>query len=221
MQTLLEFLELDDMVQLEKTANLLEFDLSSILSRAHNRINPVKNFPQKPEEEWGREGGVQHKVPNDIAAKMEEALKRLQAARTGLGLANKLKDYTERRAHKSRILKNLNLLRLIIQHVEEELAKGEKKPDNTPVAQREPVGNENNAEPYMGGTEGFKESVNPELVKAVKDFKHAQKEVEKIPFKKSKVGDAVTKTVDKTVGKVKAKVKAYVKDRANKPAFIR
>ena len=194
MKTLLEFLELGDMVELQRAADLLERDLSAVLNRAHNMNNPVSKFPQTQNDQWGREGGNQHTVPNDMDAKLDQAIKRLGAARTGLGLTNKLKDPAQRQQNKSRIMKNLNLLRLIVQHVEEELGKSEQKPINTPGDQREPVGAQ--AEPYMGGTAGMGESIDPKLVDAVKNFKHAQKEVEKNPFggkkKKAKKEKAVT-----------------------------
>lgn len=176
MKVLLEFLELSDMIMLEKATNLLEFNLSSIMNRAHNRMNPVKDFAMKPDE-----NGTQT-VPDDIVDKIDEAMKRLQAARTGLGLANKLKDPDQRNMHKSRIMKNLNLLRMIVLHIEQELGKGEPEPTNTPVQDREPVGNGPKPEPYMGGTTGMREEIDPKLVKAVDDFKHAKKELEKNPF---------------------------------------
>ena len=180
MQTLLEFIELADIVQLEKATNLLEFNMGNILNRAHNRLNPVKDFATQS----GENGQVELK--DDFIEKVDEAMKRLQAARTGLGLVNKLKDPGQRAAHKSRIMKNLNLLRMIVLHMEQELAKNEPKPEETSLDQREPVGNGVQPEPYMGGTEGMREDIDPKLVKAVKDLRVARKELEKNPFGKSK-----------------------------------
>lgn len=105
MQTLLEYMQIADYNDLERAANLLERDLSHVLSRQHNQANPVSRFPQE-----------------ELNHKLGEAIKRLEAARTGLGLANKLKNPEDQRKNKSRIMKNLNLLRMIVQHITHELA---------------------------------------------------------------------------------------------------
>lgn len=51
----------------------------------------------------------------------DEAIKRLQAARHGLGIANRLRNPEDQKKNKARIMKNLNLLRRLIQHMEQEM----------------------------------------------------------------------------------------------------
>lgn len=106
MQSLLEFIQLSEMNELKDITGLLEADLSSLISR--HKDNPVGKF--SPEQD------------SNLDTKLEEAIKRLQAARHGLGIANRLRNPEDQKKNKSRIMKNLNLLRNIVQMVEKELA---------------------------------------------------------------------------------------------------
>jgi len=107
MSLLLEMLELGHMNVLEEQANLLERDLSGVIARS-KAAPSVSSFNT-----------------SDIEEKLAEAIKRLQAARMGLGLTNKLKNPEDRKKNRSRIMRNLNLLRSIVQGVEEQIESGE------------------------------------------------------------------------------------------------
>lgn len=164
MKALLEFVELAEVMDLEKQTNLIERDLSHII--AAHRDNPVTKFPEE-----------------EINTKFEEALKRLQAARHGLGLANKLRNPEDRKKNKSRIMSNLNIIRLIVQQIEQQLTK-----ENQAV-----LGNKEGF-PHPDAGDFTNEDVEPksktgikkEVKDVVKDEKVAQRELEKNPFNKNK-----------------------------------
>jgi len=106
MKVLLEYLNIAKDIQLNEEFKLLERDLSNILNRTHNLNNPVSKFPT-----------------DELNHKLETAIARLEAARKGLGLSNRLKNPEDQRKNKSRVMKNLNLLRMIVQQVTQQLAK--------------------------------------------------------------------------------------------------
>lgn len=161
MKALLEMLQLADINDLEREADLLERDLSHVLNLPRNQENPVSKFPEE-----------------ELNFKMEEAIKRLAAARTGLGLTNKLRNPEDKKKNRSRIMKNLNLLRLIVQDVEEKLG----------VENQAVLGNNgNNGNNVREDVEhSGKSGIKKDLVKAVKDEGTAKKELGKNPFNKNK-----------------------------------
>lgn len=56
-------------------------------------------------------------APNDLMGMFDEASKRFEAARRGIGLTNKLPPGPERTQHRSRIMGNLNRLRALIDNI--------------------------------------------------------------------------------------------------------
>lgn len=58
--------------------------------------------------------GVTDLSVTNLPDMFDEAIKRLAAAKQGLGLANRLKDPNEKKEHASRILGNLNRLRALV-----------------------------------------------------------------------------------------------------------
>jgi hypothetical protein len=104
MQSLLEFIQLGEMIELAEISNLLEADLNSFLAK--HKEAPVTKFKE--------DAGLEQKF--------DEAIKRLQAARHGLGIANRLRNPEDQKKNKARIMKNLNLLRRLIQHMEQEMS---------------------------------------------------------------------------------------------------
>lgn len=56
-------------------------------------------------------------APNDIMGLFDEASKRLDAAKRGLGLTNRLPQGEERSQHRSRIMGNLNRIRALLDRI--------------------------------------------------------------------------------------------------------
>jgi hypothetical protein len=119
MQSLLEFIQIGEMIELKDITDLLEADLASIIAR--HKDNPVANVtPDQISKHKSENPNNQNQ--SDVDAKLEIAIKRLQAARHGLGIANRLKNPEDQKKNKSRIMKNLNILRRLVQFVEEQLS---------------------------------------------------------------------------------------------------
>jgi hypothetical protein len=118
MEVLREMLEVAKFNGLEEKAVLLERDLNTLLAR--HRDNPVTDLGS-----------------NNLDVKFEEAMKRLNAAKSALAIVNKIgtqikqaqdpqkkeKLMNFKKQNVSRIMKNLNVLRLMVKHLGEELAK--------------------------------------------------------------------------------------------------
>ncbi len=56
-------------------------------------------------------------APDDLMGMFDEASKRFEAARRGIGLTNKLPPGPERAQHRSRIMGNLNRLRALVDRI--------------------------------------------------------------------------------------------------------
>jgi hypothetical protein len=67
----------------------------------------------------------QQPLPGAISAKLQQAQKRYDAARSGLSIAHRLPDGEEKAMHMKRIFGNMNRLRAEVKRVEKELAQAE------------------------------------------------------------------------------------------------
>lgn len=92
-----------------------------------NNLKEIRNNLKEYNENEGGQYKITHKrvkkkldeavtdIPDGTLADMfEEAVKRLDAARRGLGLTNKLPPGPQRQQHRARILGNLNRLRALV-----------------------------------------------------------------------------------------------------------
>jgi hypothetical protein len=68
--------------------------------------------------------GVTDLPVGDLGSMFDEAVKRLEAARRGLGLVNKLPPGDERKANRSRIMGNLNRIRALVDRITKEADAG-------------------------------------------------------------------------------------------------
>ena len=92
---------------LNKELHELEERLSKIIDRASYL---VEAYPMVSREI----------VTDQLMAQLDDAIRRMQAAKRGLGIANRLSGEDKRR-HQSRILGNMNRIRAIIRRVEKEI----------------------------------------------------------------------------------------------------
>jgi hypothetical protein len=106
MNTLLEFVELGVDTSLESEIKIYEDYLQELAVGLKGLLTEgVTDFPEDL----------------DIDSKFEEAIKRLLAAKKGLGLANSLKDVSEKREHQRKVMANLNRLRNLVISIEKEM----------------------------------------------------------------------------------------------------
>lgn len=113
MERLLEYVEIAHDNELQRKFNLLEREYSRTLNLHQKQLdNKVLQFPVEE---------LNHKL--DIAAQ------RFDAAKKGLGLINKLynknpspEQRESKRVHRSRIMKNLNLLRMLLTDIIQQLS---------------------------------------------------------------------------------------------------
>lgn len=113
MKKLLEMMELSEMNEFDNQLKLIERDLGDIIQKHNNQ------------------GVAKFDSPN-LEAQLEEAIKRMQAARVGLSIVARkdkngksLVPPEKRKEHKSRIMSNLNIIRGIVSRIEKVLATGE------------------------------------------------------------------------------------------------
>ncbi len=133
MKTLLEFVELSQQNSLLEEVQLLEKQLTEVMSNAvmfkQSRQQRLQN-PENPKSAVSKE---QRRISNsnskvtefpeeELNHKMGEALKRLEAAYRGLGLTNKLSSIQDKAKNRSRIMSNVHKLRMILRDVEAKLA---------------------------------------------------------------------------------------------------
>lgn len=106
MNTLLEFVDLGVKLSLESEIKIYEDYLQELALGLKGLLTEgVTDFPE----------GM------DLDSKFEEAIKRLLAAKKGLGLANSLNDQSEKREHQRKVMINLNRLRNLVISIEKGL----------------------------------------------------------------------------------------------------
>lgn len=96
-----------------------------VISGDHNLKNVKDDLKSYRDNEGGKykivkkrkklqEGVTDFPADSDMLQMFDEAIKRLEAARRGLGITNKLPPGEEKRMHRSRIMGNLNRLRALV-----------------------------------------------------------------------------------------------------------
>jgi hypothetical protein len=198
MEVLREFLELAETNQLSESFLLLERDLATLLQK--HKDNSVTHFDS-----------------NSLDDQFEQAVQRLEAARKALKIVNsltgkKVQDPQKkaqindfRKKNVSRIMKNLNVLRLLVQRLEDTLAKQNQAvigaPQTGAVSEgvKSKVGKKKifdgkkkmklhqiKVKEDMEQVDTSKNGIKQEVRDAVKNTGSAKKELEKNPFDKNK-----------------------------------
>ena len=117
----------------EGEMNILEMSHEDMVDRA-NSLSEIKDSMLK-------EGLIDdHNGP--LEKQFDEVFQRLQAAKRGLGLANKLETPQERKFHKARVMGNMNKIRHMLYNIQKTLGLEENPNeqrgvvDNNPTRQR-------------------------------------------------------------------------------------